>query len=176
MRHLFVLLLLLSCTKNSTHDAFLQSNGEQLRISLKADGNVNYLQCFAYDSLTDSWPLRYPVFKMMTGDVDLDGNEDIAVGVIKATRRDSVVRKRLFLYQVRNRSIIPLWLGSSLSHPLEDFTIIPGDSSTIIRSMEIESSGRFLIAEYEWFGFGPSFRRYLHRELSRDKAAELLDQ
>lgn len=154
----------------------LNSSGEKVRISIRSEGKVNHLQCFVNDSLTDSWPLHYPVFKMMKGDVNNDGNEDIAVGVIKSTRRDSVVRKRLFIYQIRNRSIIPLWLGSSLSRPLEDFTFVRTDSSTIVRSVEIESSGYYLVAEYEWFGFGLSFRKYLHRELSYNNALESLGQ
>jgi hypothetical protein len=178
-RHLilfFLPILFSDCAKDSLNEVVIESAGEPLRILLHSDGNVNYLQCFAKDSLTDSWPLQYPVFKMIKGDINNDGDEDIAVGVIKSTRKDSVVRKRLFIYQVRNRSIIPLWLGSSLSHPLEDFTIIQEDSVTLVRSVETERSGQYLVAEYEWFGFGLSFRKYIQRELSYNKAQELLDQ
>jgi hypothetical protein len=106
--------------------------------------------------------------------VNNDGQQDIAVGVIKATRRDSVVRKRLFLFQVRNRAIIPLWLGSSLGRPLEDFALVIHDTVTIVRSIELEKSGRYLVAEYEWFGFGPAFGRYCYRELSLERAQSLL--
>jgi hypothetical protein len=174
---IFPLLILFSgCVKDTPDEVVLESAGETLRISLRAEGNVNYLQCFANDSLTDSWPLRYPVFKMIKGDMNNDGEDDIAVGVIKSTRRDSVVRKRLFIYQIRNRSIIPLWLGSSLSHPLVDFAIIKHDSLTLVRSIETESSGHYLVAEYEWFGFGLSFRKYMYRELPYNKALELLDK
>jgi hypothetical protein len=108
--------------------------------------------------------------------VNNDGMEDLAVGVIKPTRRDPVARKRLFLFQVRNQSIIPLWLGSSLSHPMEDFLLYKNGSRFVVRSIELEKSKRYLIAEYEWFGFGLSFTKYLHRELSLDKAQRLLDQ
>jgi hypothetical protein len=177
-RLIFALLsaIFFSCAKDSTDEVVLESAGETLRISLRAEGDVNYIQCFANDSLTDSWPLRYPVFKIIKGDINNDGAEDIAVGVIKSTRRDSVVRKRLFIYQIRNRSIIPLWLGSSLSHPLEDFAVIQNDSITLVRSVEMESSGHYLVAEYEWFGFGLSFRKYLQRGLSHNNALELLDK
>jgi hypothetical protein len=169
--------LLTSCTeKQSFQDVVLECDGEQTRITLRTENNINYLESFVQDSLTDSWRLPYPVFKLAKGDINNDGQEDIAVGVIKSTRRDSVVRKRLFFYQVRNRSIIPLWLGSSLSHPLEDFRIRKQDSTTFVKSVEIENSGRFLVAEYEWFGFGLTFRKYLHRELPYDNALKLLDQ
>jgi len=113
---------------------------------------------------------------MLKGDINNDGVEDIVVGVIKSTRMDPIVRKRLFIYQIRNRSIIPLWLGSSLSRPLEDFTILHADSITIVRSIEIEKSNRYLVAEYEWFGFGFTFRKYLLRELELNNAQQLLEQ
>lgn len=172
----FLAILFISCAEHKPVEIVLESAGEAIRVSIRSEEKINYLQCFVNDSLTDSWPLQYPVFKLTKGDVNNDGNEDVLVGVIKATRRDSVVRKRLFIYQVRNRSIIPLWLGSSLSHPLEDFTIKQIDSVTVVRSVESEPSGQYLVAEYEWFGFGLSFRRYLHRELPHNKAIELLDQ
>jgi len=177
-RHILVVfsLVALGCSEKHGNEVTIESGGEYFRISLKAEGHVNHLQCFAHDSLADSWPLHYPVFKLVKGDIDHDGNEDIGVGVTKTTRRDSVARKRLFIYQVRNRSIIPLWLGSSLSHPMEDFTFIKKDSITVVRSIEFETSGKYLVAEYEWFGFGLSFREYLNRELSLENARELLDQ
>lgn len=173
---LLFLTLMLSCGPDSTDDIVIDSPQGQMKISLLSEGSVNYLQCHVNDSLTSTWPLRYPVFKIEKGDVNNDGTEDLAVGVIKTTRRDTVARKRLFLFQVRNRSIIPLWLGSSLSHPMEDFSLYKSDSRFVVRSIEVEKSERYLIAEYEWFGFGLSFRRYLHRELSLDKARRLLDQ
>jgi|SRR5690349_3891098 len=174
---LFILSVLLSaCETENERELELESNGEILKISITTDGKVNYLQCHLNDSVTSTWPLRYPVYKLLKGDVNNDGEQDLAVGVIKSTRRDPIARKRLFLFRVKNRSIIPLWLGSSLSQPLEDFSVRSVDSVTVIRSIEVEKSKRYLIAEYEWFGFGLSFRKYLHRELSLDEARELFDQ
>jgi hypothetical protein len=173
---LIPLLVIISCSKNLDNQVTVQSADGEIKVSLLAKGKVNFLQCHIRDSLTDSWPLYHPVFKLLKGDVNNDGNEDVAVGVIKSTRRDSVIRKRLFIYQIRNRSIIPLWLGSSLSHPMEDFSIINTDSTTLVRSIEIEKSNRYLIAEYEWFGFGLTFRKYLQREIELNNARQLLDQ
>lgn len=173
---ILVITLMLACAPDSTDDILIESPQGQVKISLHSEGTVNYLQCYVNDSLTSTWPLRYPVFKIVKGDVNNDGTEDLAVGVIKPTRRDPVARKRLFLFQVRNRSIIPLWLGSSLSHPMEDFSLYKNGSRYVVRSIELEKSERYLIAEYEWFGFGLSFRKYLHRELPLDKARRLLDQ
>ena len=173
---LIPLLAITSCSTNLDNQVTVQSADGEIKVSLLAKGNVNFLQCHVRDSLTDSWPLQYPVFKLVKGDINNDGTDDIAVGVIKSTRRDTTVRKRLFIYQIRNKSIIPLWLGSSLSHPLEDFTIIQTDSITLVRSIEIEESNRYLVVEYEWFGFGLTFRKYLQREIELNKAQQLLDQ
>src|SRR5260221_3957917 len=88
----------------------IKSEQHSLLVTLK-EGKVNYIRGYNHDSLKSEWPLRYPVFKFINGgDINQDGNEDLMVGVIKATRRDSVVRKRLFLFQIKNKIIIPLWL------------------------------------------------------------------
>jgi hypothetical protein len=173
---LLLVILVPGCDPNSTDDIVIESPHGQMTILLRAEGTVNYLQCHVNDSLTSSWPLRYPVFKIIKGDVNNDGVEDLAVGVIKPTRRDPTARKRLFLFQIRNGSIIPLWLGSSLSHPMEDFSLYKNGSRFMVRSIEVEKSGRYLVAEYEWFGFGLTFRKYLHRELPLSQAGDLLDQ
>lgn len=176
IQHLSVLacMLLMPSCSTEKKEYIIASAGKNLTISL-VEGKTNYLQCHDGDSLTSSWPLRYPVYKFLKGDVNNDGQDDLAVGVIKSTRYDSTARKRLFLFQVRNKAIIPLWLGSSLSHPLEDFAIhTTRDSITAVRSIEKEKSGNYLVAEYEWYGFGLSFREYLKREISLQEAKEFL--
>lgn len=172
-----ILLMLFATACSRQNDEYnIDSAGEKLVVSLQR-GKVNYLQCRHDDSLTSSWPLRYPVYRFLTGDVNHDGSDDIAVGVIKRTRYDSVVRKRLFLFEVRNRTVIPLWLGSSLGHPLEDFTIrILNDSTTVIRALEQEKDHGYLVAEYEWYGFGLSFRRYIQQHLSLPEAQTVLHE
>lgn len=172
---LFYIILFSACS-GKTNEYSINSKGQNLTVSL-VRGDINYLQCQIGDSITSSWPLRYPVYKFLKGDVNNDGQEDIAVGVIKSTRYDSVARKRLFLFQVRNKAIIPLWLGSSLGHPLEDFAIRAADDSVIvIRSVEKENNDHYLVAEYEWYGFGLSFRKYIKRELTLTEAQELLSE
>lgn len=165
------------CQADDATEYTIDSNGGSVKVFIKKAGAVNYLQCQDGDTIRSSWPLRYPVFRFLKGDVNNDGQDDLAVGVIKPTRGDPVVRKRLFLFQVRNKAIIPLWLGSSLGHPLEDFSVrVKDDSVTVIRSLEKEQSGQYLVAEYEWLGFGLSFKEYLNREISLQEAQELLDE
>jgi hypothetical protein len=107
--------------------------------------------------------------------VNNDSVEDLAVGVIKTTRRDKVARKRLFLFTLQNDRIIPLWLGSSLVQPLEDFRIISNKKNTV-RTIELEKDSTFSVGEYEWFGFGLSLQHYHERKISLERAQQLLDR
>jgi hypothetical protein len=171
-----VLMILGACSqKPDTEFDIKVTDGKPVKIALVKDGQRNRLQCSVNDSITSSWPLNFPVYKFLKGDVNNDGQDDIAIGVIKPTRNDSIARKRLFVFQVRNKAIIPLWLGSSLGRPLEDFYIHTQDSVTYIRSIEKEAGDRYIVGEYQWFGFGLSFRKYIVREATLNEARDYLD-
>jgi len=174
---LFLLAILVTqCQNEKLNEFWINSEQHSLLVKLK-EGKISYIRCYNQDSLTSEWPLRYPVFKFIKGgDINQDGNEDLMVGVIKATRRDSVVRKRLFLFQIKNKIIIPLWLGSSVSHPLEDFISYKNDSVTTIRTIEKESNERYLVADYTWRDFGLNFEKYIRRDLTLDNAKEIMNQ
>jgi hypothetical protein len=174
---LLSMIVLVQCRQSEKPTEFwIKSEQQPLLIKLK-EGKVNYIRCYNLDSLTSEWPLRYPVFKFINGgDINQDGNEDLMVGVIKATRRDSIARKRLFLFQIKNKIIIPLWLGSSVSHPLEDFISYKNDSVTTIRTIEKEGNDRYLVADYTWRDFGLNFEKYIKRDLTLDKAGKIMNQ
>lgn len=172
---LLIIVLVISACQKTKESHTINVQNQDFTITIEKN-KINVLQCRQNDSIVSSWPLPYPVYQLQTGDINHDGNDDIAVGIIKATRRDTITRKRLFLFQIRNKTIIPLWLGSSLSHPLEDFRIrISNDSTVVVRALEKEKSQRYLIAEYEWFGFGLSFREYLAREISFEEGVDVLN-
>jgi hypothetical protein len=171
-----ILVILGSCKQKPDTEFDIQvATKEPVKVKLVKDGQSISLQCSLNDSITSIWPLNFPVYKFLKGDINNDGQDDIAVGVIKSTRNDSIVRKRIFVYQVRNNAIIPLWLGSSLGRPLEDFNIHTQDSVTYIRSIEKEKSDRYLVGEYQWFGFGLSFRKYIAREATLNEARDYLE-
>lgn len=109
------------------------------------------------DSTCDSWQLPYPVYRMETGDVDGDGSPDALVGVIKSTRFHPEKGRRLFIFKNYHGLVRPLWLGSKLGGRLVDFHFADGT----IRSLETASDSSFVVAEYEWAGFGPVFRQYI---------------
>lgn len=61
---------------------------------------------------------------------------EIIVGVIKPTRFDPKPDKRLFIYRIADEAYIrPLWLGSRVAQPLEDFRIIREETPTRIRTL-----------------------------------------
>ncbi|UII30549.1 hypothetical protein LVD17_19855 [Fulvivirga ulvae] len=168
----FVFILSVSSCSNEQPDKYSISTEDGIvQVTLHKHNDYNELVSMSNDSVVSTWPLRYPVFAFQHGDINNDGTEDLAVGVIKRTRYDTLVRKRLFLFQVRNKSIIPLWLGSSLSHPLVEFGILKNEQGgALIRAIEKEPDGQYLIAEYEWYGFGLALRKYIRRKISLEEA------
>ncbi|GAA0191778.1 hypothetical protein GCM10009122_54370 [Fulvivirga kasyanovii] len=168
---LFFILLVSACNNDRPEAYTISTEDGLVQVALRKRNDYNELISIYNDSVASTWPLRYPVFAFQHGDINNDGTEDLAVGVIKRTRYDTLVRKRLFLFQLRNKSIIPLWLGSSLSHPLVEFGIIKNEQGeTLIRAIEKEPGGQYLIAEYEWYGFGLSLKKYIRRKISLEEA------
>ncbi len=126
------------------------------------------------DSVTDRWELPYQVYQFQVGDVDDNGVEDALVGVIKSTRFFPTIDKRLFIFKNHKGYVRPLWLGSRVGRPLEDFRFVHIHGEPRVRCMEREQSGNYLISEYRWQSFGLRFVRYLQRELDTEKAKSLL--
>ena len=150
-----------------------------VQISVRSKQEKDYwinarTMCPGGDSLVSTWPLPYPVYHFECADIDGDGIIDIAVGVEKATRFDTLVRKRLFLFKLVDGYIRPLWLGSRLPQPLVGFTLDRETVPALVRTIEQEQDGSFLVAEYRWKGFGLGFIRYIGRELTGEKAGMLL--
>lgn len=172
---IFLLFLLCSCKQRT--DRCEWTVGERhLEVCLEQKSDSFYvLHLNADPPFHSTWELPYPVYRFDYGDITGDGSPEIAVGVIKPTRFDPQPDKRLFIYRVADGLYIrPLWLGSRVAQPLEDFRIIRTEIPAIIRTMERERSGTFLIAEYKWRGFGLDFKRYIKREIERQEATRLL--
>jgi hypothetical protein len=118
----------------------------------------------------------YEVFSMETGDINGDGRTDICLGIIKPTPFDSILRKRLFIFQIENDYIRPLWLSSRLVHPLEEFRVVKVGSASHVLSIEKEQNNTFCIAEYCWGSFGMHWIKSYGTSLSLTKAKEIISQ
>lgn len=160
----------ISCTKKENYTDL--SKNPYIKL-VKENDSLYYLQLVS-DNYTDSWELPYPVFRCTTGDIDHNGRVDMLVGVIKQTRFDSTYAKRLFIFKNYEGRIRPLWLGSRLGQPLEDFRVVSLANGSFVWSIEKEKSGRYLVAEYAWEGFGLAFNQYIVREKKLSQARKTI--
>lgn len=167
---LVCVICIFSCSEESRTD-----NVKATEISLiKENDSLHYVQIKSEIGI-DRWKLPYPVYQFEIGDVDDNGIEDILVGVIKTTRFDSVLGKRLFIFKNYKGYVRPLWLGSRLGQPLVNFKFIKTNNGARIRSVEKEKSGNLLVAEYKWRRFGVEFTEYIKREIDSITALKILN-
>ncbi len=186
-------IFLFSNCQNKKKDTFYTTlkDGEKIGIRLikkenKKDKHNFAIQTFLKEkskknTILDEWKLPYPVYNFEIGDADNDGQDDIWVGVIKETRFDKNLRKRLFLFKIIEGKIRPLWLGSRMSKPLVDFSpayLIDSldKKKCIIRTIEKERNGNFLVANYQWRKFGIEFINYKIRETDSLTALHFLEE
>jgi hypothetical protein len=120
--------------------------------------------------------LPYTVYHFEIADIDNNGVNDILVGVIKSTKFDPIVRKRLFAYKIDQGYIRPLWLGSRVGRPLEDFKALKQGDKTIIRTIEQGKDKNYYVGEYEWKGFGLSWIQYLGERITNEKASRIFNE
>ncbi|MDX9916486.1 MAG: hypothetical protein RBT15_00550 [Gudongella sp.] len=100
-------------------------------------------------------------WKLASGDVTGDGQDEISIGVYKESPLHPVMAKRPFIYGFNGKDILPVWRGSRLSRPFEDYLIIDIDNDGIseIVASEYLDNGNMVINSYKWKGFG--FEGYL---------------
>jgi len=118
--------------------------------------------------------MNYPIFKLREADIDNSGKNAFILGVIKRTKFDTTHCKRINIWKVENNAIVPLWLGSKMSHPLYDFELKKDNAVQTICTIENEKDGLYLIAQYKWHSFGLKFIRYIKREITLDIAYHTL--
>lgn len=112
--------------------------------------------------LVSSWQLEYPVFHFECGDINGDGVQEIAVGVIKKTRYWHETGKRIFLFKLFQGQLIrPLWLGSRVGYPLVSFHLERDSVPMMIHTVELKTDSTLTEALYRNKGFGLKFVKYI---------------
>ena len=149
-----------------------QTAGGQALFGLEKRTDSLYVLTLKTDNTDEEHLLRFPVYRFCTGDVDGDGSTDAMVGVIKRTRFDPKVGRRLFIFKNYHGLIRALWMGTRLGGILQDFRFIDG----IVRSLETTTDGKHVVAEYKWDHFGMAFQRFLATNVTLDEAQDIFNQ
>ncbi len=106
--------------------------------------------------------LPWKIYKFDHGDLDGDGVPEIAIGVIKKTKYDPIMEKRLFLYQIADgNAIIRLWMGSKMMFRIQDFYIENDSTPPLVHTYEKDENGVMHEGEYRLGKFGLRLKRFL---------------
>lgn len=153
-----VLLLLLTnvgCKQrpSATHEVWLDTVSDSLFwLHVRQLGNEK----------SDSMKLPWPVYRLDTGDLTGNGMPEIVIGVTKGSHYWPTPARRLFIYQlIDGYRIRPLWLGSRVGWPLQDFTICHDSIPARIITTELNADSVLLHGQYRHKGFGLTFEKYL---------------
>lgn len=94
--------------------------------------------------------------KVQMGDINGDGVKEIAICVYKTAKYHPVMVKRPFFFSLVEGNLIPVWLGSRLSRPFDDYILYDIDADDIdeIISIELLENDDRVITAYDWRGFG----------------------
>jgi len=99
---------------------------------------------------------RLRPLKIQLGDIDGDGRLEIALCVYKETTFDPQPAMRPFFYRWEDGDLAPVWRGSRLARPFDDYRLadLDGDGRAELVSVEALADGGRLICVYRWRDFG----------------------
>jgi poly-gamma-glutamate synthesis protein (capsule biosynthesis protein) len=117
--------------------------------------------------------LRYPLYRFALGDINADGKTNIFIGVVKTTKFDPMVKKRLFIFQIIDGIIKPLWLGSRLEFPLCDFMVFNENKKVLVKTLEKNYAELYCISIYDYGNFGLKQICKLYENLHENEAKKL---
>lgn len=144
--------------------AYVTHEGNKRNIRIERYNDSLYVvQHTEAENLLSEWKLPYPVYRFDCGDLTGDGIPEIAVGVIKPTRYFPLPDKRLFIFKLyKGKLIRPLWMGSRVARPLEDFRIVRDSiPARILTTEKAGPDGKRVQALYRQEGFGLKYERDL---------------
>lgn len=138
----------------------------QVRIAPSSKGFILSIQDTAGVE-SDRTIFPFQPYQLDTADVNRDGRTDILVGLIKDTRFDPGEKRRLFILQIDEGNLRPLWLGSRTCQQLINFRSV---TKGIVATLEKTKAGNFAVGTYRWEGFGLALVKYIVDEKSYDEA------
>ena len=77
------------------------------------------------DAMRSEWKIDYPVYRFQQCDIDGDGTREAVVGVVKPTRFDRSIARRVFIFKNFRGWIRPMWMGSNVPPIIPTFFIAP---------------------------------------------------
>lgn len=116
------------------------------------------------------FPFDY--YALDTADVNRDGNTDILIGVVKTTRFDPGEKRRLFILQIDEGRLRPLWLGSKVYQQLLNFKTGQGG---VVTTLEKTQKGNFAVGLYQWENFGLVLIQYVVEEKTYEEALDFFN-
>jgi hypothetical protein len=120
--------------------------------------------------------IPFPVYQFQAGDINQNGQPDCLIGVVKTTPFDPVMRRRLFIYEMRGIRFHKLWEGSRLVHPIADFRLVSDRTPPEVWSMEYEQEkDLYCVARYQMGNFGLELIDYPGRNLDAVQAKNLFE-
>jgi poly-gamma-glutamate synthesis protein (capsule biosynthesis protein) len=99
--------------------------------------------------------IRLPgkVSEIRIADINNDNKIDVLILVCKKVIFDNKCKKRLQVYTIRGKNLVPLWLGTKFVDNLKSFDIIKKNGLNYLATTEIYNNKK-IKRIYEWDGFG----------------------
>lgn len=111
------------------------------------------------NNILDRLMFNKHIFKICSGDVNGDGNDELLVGIIKKTKFDPIDKKRILIFYIDSVKLRPLFLSSKLRNEIIDFGLQKNSSGKIV-TIEVLREGNYSIGSYKWQKFGLLFTGY----------------
>lgn len=113
-------------------------------VTLSDDENVNT------HVFKDKYTLN--IWKLKTGRVNDENNEDIAFGVYNIAPHHRIMTNRVFIYTVKDLELQPKFRASRLTYPISDFTLfdIDGDGYDEVMAIEKYKGDTYISAYKEY--------------------------
>lgn len=143
--------------------ADLDSNGIKERIEINSQRN-SVLRIWQGKKLRwEGIPKSWKPWKLKVADIDGDGKLEIALGIIKPTKFFPKPHNCLFTYSWTGSSVVPKWLGSSLSRTFTDFMFanLDGIAGDELIALENSLKRKKSVGIYKWNSFGFTLERRL---------------